>query len=315
MSVLQPPLTRAFAARATRRASLQSYLTIRLLADRRYRDDAFALYAYFRWLDDEVDERLRGPAERLALVARERRILAGRAADDDPLGPAERLLADLLRTPAGTPRPDAGGSRRSVAAMLDVMEFDAGRRGRPLTCGELEGYTRNLAVAVTEALHHCIGHDQWSPRDETRYVAVAGAHVVHMLRDLTEDRDAGYLNLPADAGPSGDPGAFDPDDPAVRAWVRERVRLARACFAVGRGYLARVECARCRLAGHAYIARFEWVLDAVERDGYRLRDAYPERATWRGGLAVAAAAIRSAHAARRGGPDRAEPAGRARSSR
>ena len=55
-----------------------------------------------------------------------------------------------------------------------------------------------------------------------------------------------------------------------------RVQLAREYFRAGRAHLARVESLRCRIAGYAYMARFESVLDAIERDGYRLRAAYPE---------------------------------------
>ncbi len=34
---------------------------------------------------------------------------------------------------------------------------------------------------------------------------------------------------------------------AYRDWVKESVRRARACFAVGKDYLARVESRRCRI--------------------------------------------------------------------
>lgn len=68
------------AAAITRSASLQSYLTIRWLADRAHRADAFALYAYFRWLDDMVDVHLADRDERLVFVARQRSLLA-QAAD------------------------------------------------------------------------------------------------------------------------------------------------------------------------------------------------------------------------------------------
>ncbi len=291
------------AARVTRHASMQSYLTIRALADAAYRQDAFALYAYFRWLDDQVDEHLTSPAARFALVDRQRRLL--RAADDEPaaaLPVPERLLVGLLRRPDGTPRSDADGARLSVTSMLDVMAFDAGRRGGTVTAAELDGYTRTLAVAVTEALHHCIGHGARAPHDGSRYVAVEGAHVAHMLRDLRSDVAAGYLNVPSELL---GPGGLMPDDvasPAFRAWVRDRVLLARRCFATGREYLAGVENGRCRLAGHAYVARFEWVLDVIERDGYRLRAAYPQRSTLRGGVAIGVAATRSALAAARHRP-------------
>lgn len=279
----------------TRRASRQSYLTIRALADPAYRADAFALYAYFRWLDDEIDERLATYDARLALVERQRELVAAASAGAalPALDPHEVLLASLLRAD-GHPRPDAGGAHASVIAMLDVMEFDAGRRGRAVTAAELDGYTDDLAVAVTEALHHCIGHGCAAPTDETRYVAVRGAHVAHMLRDLREDLGAGYVNVPAEVLGDRAPSPDALCGPALCDWVRERVELARADFRVGRQYLARLGSRRCRLAGHAYLARFEWVLDTVERDGYLLRECYPERRTVRGGLAIARRAVGSA---------------------
>lgn len=296
------------AARITRDASLQSYLTIRWLADRRYRADAFAIYAWFRWLDDTVDERLPDQEQRLAFVARQRRLLE-LGADGvpapgveepgwAPLTPEEGLLVRLGASAAAL-GDDGEPLLLSLRTMLDVMEIDALRRGRPVPGRELDAYTHLLAVAVTEALHHCIGHGCPCPHDDTRYTAVTGAHVAHMLRDLVADVDAGYVNVPGEV--LDEPGASldDLHSPAMRAWVRDRVELARACFAVGRRYLDQVEDARCRLAGHAYTARFEWVLDAVEADGYRLRAGYPERATVRGGARIAADAARSALAARR----------------
>jgi phytoene/squalene synthetase len=326
------------AAAITRTASLQSYLTIRWLADQAYRADAFALYAYFRWLDDTVDESLVDRDQRLAFVARQRSLLAQAATGETPAGlsPEEALLVGLFRSDrersdrersdrersdrASSDRASSGcgeiraeeldgrtgGLLLSLRSMLDVMEFDARRRGRPVTQRELDDYTSDLAIAVTEALHHCIGHGQSCPHDETRYVAVAGAHVAHMLRDLAEDLGTGYVNVPSELLADGHVSLQDLHAPALRAWVRDRVELARTCFATGRGYLARTENARCRLAGHAYIARFEWVLDAVEHDGYRLRPSYPERGTLHGGLTIAADGARSALAAARSGSRPAE---------
>jgi phytoene/squalene synthetase len=51
-------------------------------------------------------------------------------------------------------------------------------------------------VAVTEALYYFIGHDDPSPNHQARYLAVTGAHIVHMLRDAVEDVEAGYFNIP-----------------------------------------------------------------------------------------------------------------------
>jgi hypothetical protein len=58
--------------------------------------------------------------------------------------------------------------------------------------------------------------------------------------------------------------------------------------------MARVENCRCRIAGYAYIARFEIVLDAIEREFYRLRADYPERKNGRSALKMGWAALSQA---------------------
>jgi phytoene/squalene synthetase len=142
---------------------------------------------------------------------------------------------------------------------------------------ELEDYTRRLAVAVTEALHYFIGHNSAAPYDETRYLAATGAHVAHMLRDAVQDAEAGYYNVPREVIGANGIGPRDLQSKAYWNWVKANVQKARACFRAGRDYLARVENLRCRIAGYAYIRRFEMVLDSIERESYRLRAEYPER--------------------------------------
>jgi hypothetical protein len=66
--------------------------------------------------------------------------------------------------------------------------------------------------------------------------------------------------------------------------VKSRVLLARKYFQAGRGYLARVQNPRCRLAGFAYTARFEWLLDSMEQEGFLLRLEYSERKSLKTGL-------------------------------
>ena len=79
---------------------------------------------------------------------------------------------------------------------------------------------------------------------------------------------AGYYNIPREVLEANHIGPQDVHSPAYRAWVKSRVQLAREYFEAGRAYLARVQNPRCRLAGFAYTARFEWLLDTIEREGY-----------------------------------------------
>jgi phytoene/squalene synthetase len=89
-----------------------------------------------------------------------------------------------------------------------------------------------------------------------------------MLRDTLDDVQAGYYNIPREVLELNHIQPQDIDSKAYRAWVKSRVLLARKYFQAGRGYLARVANPRCRLAGFAYTARFEWLLDTIEREGF-----------------------------------------------
>lgn len=273
----------------TREASTQTYYTIRCLADRPLMNDAYRAYAYFRWVDDMVDELHTEQAERLAFLYRQQEIIARcyRGEHLDGLCPEEYLVADLIHhEPAGN-----SGLFTYINEMMAVMVFDAARKGRFISQAELTEYTRSLATAVTEALHTFIGYHDGSPQDETRYLAVTGAHITHMLRDAFEDTAVGYYNVPQEFLEAHHMAPDDIHSEAYRTWVKERVQLARSCFAAGRKYLAQVENGRCRLAGYAYIARFELVLDAIEKDDYWLRAAYPERKSTRAALKMGLVAL------------------------
>lgn len=278
----------ALAATMTRRASAQTYATIRLLADRDRVADAFRAYAYFRWVDDVLDDPAAPPEARTAFLARQRALLDGgyRGWQPEALGAEEMLLADLI---AGDREPDSG-LHSYLINMMGVMAFDVARRGRLVSAAELDDYSQTLATAVADALFHFIGHDRPPPREPARYGGVRAAHIIHMLRDTVEDAGAGYVNVPVEylAAHSLRPPltAADLETPAFRAWVSGRVQLARDEFAGGRAYLATVGSRRARLACRAYIARFEWLADAITRDGFRLRPAYPERKSLGAALAM-----------------------------
>jgi phytoene/squalene synthetase len=169
------------------------------------------------------------------------------------------------------------GLQSYLRNMILVMDFDARRRGRLISQGELNEYTRWLAIAVTEAMHYFIGHGAFAPRDETRYLAVSAAHITHMLRDTFDDVQAGYYNIPREVLEANHIGPQDVHSEAYRAWVRSRVQLGREHFEAGRVYFRRVQNSRHRLAGFAYMARFEWLLETIEREGFYLRPAYSER--------------------------------------
>jgi phytoene/squalene synthetase len=268
------------ASSITQAASKQTYYTIRFLADRDRVEDAYRAYGYFRWVDDILDQReppgsRDEAAKRITFLERQKSLLEhclrGGSFPDTII--EERMLVAL----AQKPDEKSSGLQAYLHNMMQVMDFDTRRRGRLISQAELNQYTQWLATAVTEAIHYFIGHDCYSPCDETRYLAVSAAHITHMLRDTFEDAQVGYYNIPDEVLVKNHMAPLDVQTDAYRAWVKSRVELARDYFKAGKAYFARVENPRCRLACFAYIARFEWLLDTIEREGYRLRPQYPER--------------------------------------
>ena len=289
----------------TRAASKQTFYTIRCLVDRERVADAYRAYAYFRWVDDTLDADSAPPkrtgavvsaadaieAQRIAFLERQKSLLeACYRGESFPDATAEELmLVELVSQDHET----NSGLQSYLRNMMQVMEFDARRRGRLISQTELNDYTRWLATAVTEAMHYFIGQRCYSPQDETRYLAVSGAHITHMLRDTFDDVQAGYFNIPCEVLEVNRIQPQDLYSKAYRDWVRSRVNLARSYFERGREYLARVKNPRCRLAGFAYTARFEWLLDTIERENYFLRREYTERRSLPTGLRMGLSTLSS----------------------
>jgi len=270
------------ASSITKAASKQTYYTIRFLVDHERVDDAYRAYGYFRWVDDVLDADAGSNSGRLAFLERQESLLE-KCYRNEVLGDAniqENMLVELIQHD----QEKNSGLQLYLRNMMRLMAFDTSRRGRWISQAELNETTRWLATAVMEAIHYFIGHDGFAPHDETRYLAVSAAHITHMLRDTFDDAKLGYFNIPREVLEENHIGPQDVQSDAYRAWVKSRVQLAREYFQAGKGYFAQVENPRCRLACFAYIARFEWLLDTIEREGYRIRPQYVERKSVRTGL-------------------------------
>lgn len=291
-------------AKITRASSKQTYYTIRFFADRHLREDAYRAYGYFRWVDDVLDAVEGTTEEKNAFVQRQRALLeaAYRGEALDGLCREETLLAELVQHDDLT----HPGLYAYLDNLMTVMEFDVERRGRLISQAELDAYSHRLAVAVTEALFYFIGHDNPAPTQHTRYHAVTAAHITHMLRDFREDAETGYYNIPGEYLQLHEISPQETTHMAAKAWVRKRVQLAQSCFESGREYIGQVRSFRCRVAGFAYAARFEWVIRAIERDNFCLQEDYPQRKSFKAALkmfgATCASLLRSAGAPRHAVP-------------
>ena len=264
--------TAALARCITRESSRQTYFTILLLVDKELVDDCYRAYSYFRWADDVVDDLCETRDQRIAFIARQKALIDGFYDNErsEELRPEEDLIADLIKHE----RRQNSGLRSFIHNFMAILEFDADRKGRLISQAELTWYSDCLGKAVTDDIQYFIGNGHSYPDREDRYLAATAAHITHMLRDLLQDVSNGFINIPREY--LEDKG-IDPENItalAIRPWVREQVALARKYFAEGKRYLHDLDVLRCKIAGFWYCARFERILDTIERDGYILRPEY-----------------------------------------
>ena len=281
----------SLASSITEAASKQTYYTIQFLVDHERVDDAYRAYGYFRWVDDVLDADSNSGSERKAFLKRQKSLLESCYRGESPrdVNIQENMLVELVQRD----QEKNSGLQVYLHNMMQVMDFDARRRGRLISQVELNEYTRWLAIAVTEAMHYFIGHGEYTPRDETRYLAVSAAHITHMLRDTYDDVQAGYFNIPREVLEANHIWPQDVDSDAYRLWVKSRVQLAREYIGTGRVYFRQVQNPRHRLAGFTYMARFEWLLETIEKEGFTLRPQYNERKSIRTGLRMSWLALSS----------------------
>ena len=275
-------MTAKLARNITWNSSKQTYYTANLLVDRGMEDNCYRAYSYFRWADNVIDDKCQTRSERMDFISRQIHLVSEFCEGKQIAGlcPEEELIADLIHH-------DAEGScglRSYVRNFLSILEFDAFRKDYLISAKELTWYSNRLGVAVTDCIQHFIGRDHTYPEDERRYLAATAAHIVHMLRDMLDDIQEGYINIPKEYLAEN---GMAPEDlhslaalcePVIlRGFVKGQIELARCYFGLGKEYLDTLDVLRCKLAGHLYCLRFEGVMDTIESDGYILRAEYAER--------------------------------------
>jgi phytoene/squalene synthetase len=292
--------TAALARSITRASSKQTYYTALLMVDKGLANDFCRGYAYFRWADDVIDISSQSSDERISFIRRQKALIDRlyRNERPDDLTPEEEMVADLI----SHDNEENSGLQSFIRNFLGVLEFDAYRKGRLISQQELTSYSSRLGKSVTDGLQYFIGNGHPYPAADNRYLAATAAHITHMLRDMVLDTADGYTNIPREYLEAHSIGPEDVGRPAFRAWVRSRVEQARQYLREGKRYLEELDVLRCKIVGYWYCARFEGVLDTIERDGYVLRKVYNERRRLSAWLKIAwlAVSVTVRHVARRG---------------
>ena len=239
--------TAALARSITWQSSKQTYATARLLVDRDLINDFFRAYAYFRWVDDYVDESPRSSGDSITFIQRQKELINQLYTNNRPndLVPKEELIADLISHDRG---PDSG-LQSFIRNMLAIIEFDANRRWRTVSENELKWYTASVGKSVTDGLQYFIGNSNSYPDSDYRYLAARAAHITHLLRDLMDDLENGFFNIPHEQIEVYNIDINTSDTGQLQSWVQSQVNLARRYFQDGKSYLNNLNALRCKLAG------------------------------------------------------------------
>jgi phytoene/squalene synthetase len=237
--------------------------------------DSRQSYFTVRWIDDVIDVTSKSDEERFEFIKEQKELIDRlyRKEAVNGLTPEENMLAVLI----GNEKVNNSGLRSFISNMFALIEFDVYRKGRGIKQEELPGYSEKFARSAMDGILYFIGNEHRSPRNGGRYSAFYGSHIAHLLRDTYEDLANGFVNIPEEYLEKHGIGPGDINSDAYRAWVKSRVDEARQCFKEAKSYLNWLTVWRSKLVGYWYIARFESVLDTIERDGYYLRSKYKER--------------------------------------
>lgn len=254
--------------------SKQTYIIGRLMVDKSLKNDFFLAYAYFRWIDDVIDISSKSNEERIIFIKRQRDLIDHLYKNEkqDDLTPEEKIIAKLI----SHDKTANSGLKSFILNMFVVIEFDVYRKNRNISQKELTWYLDTLGKSVIDGLLYFIGNDHNYPDTQNKYHAVIGAHITHLIRDMLEDIDNGFINISCEYLESHNISPKDTSNIHFRSWVKSQVKSARKYFLEGKQYIDSLGVLRRKLVGYWYIARFESVLDIVEQDNYNLRYKYNE---------------------------------------
>jgi phytoene synthase len=180
--------------RETIKCGSKSFYAASLLLPRKVRDPAYALYAFCRLADDDVDLVQAKADAVLALRARLDRAYAGRPADD-PMERAFTRMVEAVDMPRGL-----------FDALLEGFEWDAAHR-RYATLSGVRSYSARVASAVGAMMSVLMGVRDRDALARACDLGVA-MQLTNIARDIGEDAAEGRLYLPTDWF---DDAGIDPD--------------------------------------------------------------------------------------------------------
>ena len=233
------------------------------------RSDAYAVYAFCRYVDDQIDlapdesARLRSLADLSHLLH----------AAYSPATEADSFAASLpwLRAFRETIQ------RRAIPAayfedLLKGVEMDRGRV-RLQTWSDLDRYCYHVAGVVGLIMVHVLAEPSPELLPPARDLGTA-MQLTNILRDIAEDWQRDRLYLPADElekfGLTADDIAHQRTGDSFRALMRFQIGRARACYAQAEPGIAALPADGSRFCARLMSTIYGAILDEIERADFQV---------------------------------------------
>jgi phytoene synthase len=238
------------------------YYSFRFLPPERRRAIT-AVYAFCREVDDVVDEVADPGVARLKLAWWRNQIAAVfGGAPQHPVALALVPIVAAFRLPEG-----------HFQAVIDGMTMDL-EQNRYLDFATLERYCHYVAGVVGLMSAEIFGYQDPATREYARDLGVA-FQLTNIIRDVGEDARRGRIYLPQDELERHGVTAADlfqrRATPAFVALMADQAMRARAFYARALSALPPVD-RRAQRPGLMMAAIYRALLDAIERDGFRVLD-------------------------------------------
>ena len=245
------------------------------------RSDAYAVYAFCRYVDDQIDlapdetARLRALADLSHLLHAAYLPEAGAESFESSL-PWLRAFRETIR-------------RRAIPAsyfedLLKGVEMDRGRV-RLQTWDELDSYCYHVASVVGLIMVHVLTEPAPELLKPARDLGTA-MQLTNILRDIAEDWQRDRIYLPADElekfGLTADDIAQQRTGDSFRAMMRFQIGRARAFYSHAEPGIAALPADGSRFCARLMSTVYGAILDEIERADYqvyrgRVRVSFPRK--------------------------------------
>ena len=285
MPAISPSLSASFeACRLMTRLHAKTFHFASRVLPRAKRDDAYAVYAFCRYVDDQIDL-APDAASRLRSLAMLKELLDVACEDNPPVDDARAFTAALswLAAFRDTVR------RRAIPKSYfeDLLAGVALDRGavRIANWEELDRYCYHVASVVGLIMVHILTEPAPELLKPARDLGTA-MQLTNILRDIAEDWDRDRLYLPLD---ELDKFGLTPDDIArrrmnepFRAMMRFQIGRARAYYGHAQTGIAALPHDGSRFCARLMSTVYGAILDEIERADYqvyqrRVRVSFPRK--------------------------------------